>query len=102
MLFFRKGIILFMNTLERANQAMKHFVGENDTFQMSPFGNGHINDTYMVEVQSGAEHKKLILQRINHEIFRSPESVMENIEKVTTHLRKKIAAALAGIVTERR
>jgi hypothetical protein len=51
-------------------------------------GNGHINDTFLVKLKEGT-HKKLILQRINHEIFKDPEGLMENILKVTEHLRKK-------------
>lgn len=82
-----------MNTLEKATEAIKHFVGEEDILRMEPFGNGHINDTYKVTVQEGDEQKNLILQRINHEIFKSPEQVMENIRKVTAHLQEKIKNA---------
>lgn len=49
------------------------------------YGNGHINDTFRL---SG--DKDYILQRINTEIFRSPEDLMKNIEEVTAFLRKKI------------
>lgn len=52
-----------------------------------PYGNGHINDTYFVGVE-----KELILQRINHNIFKEPEKVMENITAVTEFLKKKIAS----------
>lgn len=82
-----------MNTPETAVRAIAHFVGGNNILKMTPFGNGHINDTYMVEVQENGKKKKLILQRINHEIFKSLETVLENIQKVTTHLRKKIEEA---------
>ena len=34
-----------------------------------------------------------ILQRINQKVFKHPEDVMENIENVTLHLKKKIAEA---------
>lgn len=51
------------------------------------YGNGHINDTYLVQIAP-----RYILQRINAKIF-VPEEVMANIEKVTAHLGKKIAAA---------
>ncbi len=52
------------------------------------YGNGHINSTYIVE-----SDPKCILQRVNTDIFRHPEQVMENIALVTEHLRKKIIAA---------
>ena len=52
------------------------------------FGNGHINSTYIVETDP-----KCILQRVNTDIFRHPDQVMENIAAVTEHLRRKILAA---------
>lgn len=60
----------------------------NINTQISNYGNGHINDTYLCEGSP-----KLILQRINNKIFKNPFEVMENIYNVTTHLRKKIDAA---------
>lgn len=52
------------------------------------YGNGHINDTYIVHAQPD-----YILQRINKKVFTNPPAVMENIEGVTAFLRKKIIAA---------
>ena len=40
-----------------------------------PFGGGHINDTYCVNSADGSRY---ILQRINHNVFRQPEKLMEN------------------------
>ena len=54
---------------------------------IEPYGNGHINDTYLVTTQ------KFILQRINTSIFSNPDELMENIENVTAYLRKLIIAA---------
>ena len=54
----------------------------------APFGNGHINDTYLVTVE-GAEDR-YILQRINHFVFTRPEQVMENMAGVTSYLRERI------------
>lgn len=48
------------------------------------YGNGHINDTYLVTMP------RYILQRINTSIFRNPEELMENIENVTAFLREKL------------
>lgn len=54
------------------------------------YGSGHINDTILVVCKDEEEYKKYILQRINHEIFRKPWEVMENIVNVTEFLRGKI------------
>ena len=56
-----------------------------------PFGNGHINNTFMVRI-TGTE-KQYILQRINSYVFIHPKDVMENIQRVTGFLRGKIAEA---------
>ncbi|NLN41179.1 MAG: hypothetical protein GX160_04185 [Clostridiales bacterium] len=55
---------------------------------------GHINDTFVVYFtkDDGKEHR-YILQRINHNIFKEPEKLMENIKGITEHMRKKIIAA---------
>ncbi len=55
------------------------------TDSIEPYGDGHINDTYLALSDS-----KFILQRINHSIFKNPEKLMENIQNVTDHLGKKI------------
>ena len=74
-------------------------VAENFRFagkitKMSPYGSGHINDTFMLtcELEDGS-NKHYILQRMNDDIFRNPKELMENVVNVTTFLRKKIIAA---------
>ncbi len=56
------------------------------TESIAPYGNGHINDTYCTGTP------RCILQRINTNVFKDPEGLMENIENVTSFLRKKIQA----------
>ena len=58
----------------------------------SPYGTGHINDTYATCWKVNGAEKAYILQRINHEIFHSPPQVMENIGRVSAHLRGKTSA----------
>ena len=59
----------------------------------SPYGNGHINDTYILTFKQPAGSVNYILQRINHNVFKNPEAVMENIMGITRHLKAKIIAA---------
>ena len=55
---------------------------------------GHIHDTYIATFKSKNEEPHLyVLQRININVFKNPRKLIENIEKVTNHLRKKITAA---------
>ena len=55
---------------------------------MIPYGNGHINDTYLL--QTGEGELAYILQRMNPSVFKSPRLLMENITGITTFLRHKI------------
>ncbi len=57
-------------------------------WETETYGNGHINDTYLVE-----SVPRTILQRINTAIFKDPDAVMDNIAAVTSHLVKKITEA---------
>jgi hypothetical protein len=57
------------------------------------YGNGHINDTYLATCHApGSAPARYILQHINRHVFHNPIAVMENIERVTSHL----AAQMAG------
>ncbi len=57
----------------------------------TPYGNGHINDTFLVRCQTADNtEKRYILQRMNHDIFKNPPQLMENMVHVTKYLRKKI------------
>ncbi|MBI4928777.1 MAG: aminoglycoside phosphotransferase family protein [Anaerolineae bacterium] len=56
--------------------------------QIEPYGSGHIHDTF--RVSTGASDT--ILQRVNTQVFRQPEQVMENITRVLEHARTKILA----------
>ena len=57
------------------------------TFQ--PYGNGHINDTFLIRCATANSHAQTqpayILQRINHHVFKQPLAVMSNIEHVLSH-----------------
>jgi hypothetical protein len=54
-----------------------------------PYGSGHINDTYKVETLEDNQHN-YILQRINHNVFKDVPGLMENVERVTKHIRTKL------------
>ena len=52
-----------------------------------PFGNGHINDTYITLTDP-----HYVVQRINKNVFVHPDQVMENIIGVTEHIAEKVKA----------
>ena len=70
-----------------------YFCFEGTYQRNQPFGNGHINDTYLVVCETGNQiEKRYILQRMNKSIFTKPDELMENITGVTSYLRKIILA----------
>jgi hypothetical protein len=54
------------------------------------FGSGHINDTYCLTCERDGRQLHYILQRINHHVFKNPSQMMENIRRVTSHIRRKL------------
>lgn len=69
-------------------QILSHFDLEEKVTEITPFGNGHINDTLKVTTSSGKG--KYILQRVNHHIFKNVDMLQNNIHIVTSHIRKKL------------
>lgn len=59
-------------------------------FSTKHYGEGHINDTFVVQAADGS--KRFILQRINTDTFTDPVGLMENITGVTRYLRQRILA----------
>lgn len=78
-----------MNDLKTAAlSALEKFKIEGNVKYCESYGNGHINDTFLVICDTANGDHQYILQSINTKIF-VPQEVMSNIEKVTDHLRKK-------------
>lgn len=51
---------------------------------------GNINNTFKVTFMRDGEIKEYILQKINKNVFKEPEKVMENIVRITDHIREKV------------
>ena len=61
-----------------------------DIINIYPYGSGHINDTYVVDMKIGGTAIRYLLQRINHEVFKDVAGLMDNISRVCTHLQSKL------------
>lgn len=72
----------------KALEALKNFEIEGSVKSCEPYGNGHINDTFLVICDTQKGEHWYILQSINTKIF-VPTEVMSNIEKVCDHLKTK-------------
>jgi Ser/Thr protein kinase RdoA (MazF antagonist) len=58
--------------------------------QISPLGNGLINDSFLVSTKSSP----FVLQRINRQVFPRPELIMENLKTLNQHIEKKADASV--------
>jgi aminoglycoside phosphotransferase (APT) family kinase protein len=58
-----------------------------------PHGSGHINDTFAVTFWQAGREVRYILQRVNHYVFKRVPELMQNVERVTAHLRQKMQDA---------
>ena len=67
----------------------ENFLIFGDYLHSEPFGNGHINDTFISIYNQAGHRLTYIFQRINTKVFKNPDELMENISRVTNHLRKK-------------
>ena len=67
------------------------FAIEGEVKEITPLGNGLINDTYKVVTEGDAPD--YVLQRINNAIFTDVDLLQSNIEAVTRHIRGKLEAA---------
>jgi hypothetical protein len=86
-------MIMEKTACAKIEEAVVQFAAEGSLVERRPYGNGHINDTFLLvyEMPDGTK-KQYILQRMNHEIFRNPQQLMENIVNVTTYLREMIVS----------
>lgn len=79
---------------EKVIRVAKQFQLQGDLVEVKRWGNGHINDTFLLVYQIGKMGRlKVILQKMNRVVFPKPEEVMENVMGVTNFLYKKIEAA---------
>ncbi len=55
-----------------------------------PFGSGHINDTRLVTFNEDGHKANYIFRKINKNVFKNPEIVVNNTLIVTKHIRAKL------------
>ena len=66
---------------------LEQFSLKGDIKEIIPYGNGHINDTFLVKTECKDKRIRYIFQRVNRNVFKKPVQVMKNIEKVTGYLK---------------
>lgn len=79
-------------------QIASGFMIQGKITDILPLGEGFINDTYKVFTDLSDE-PSYILQRKNHLVFPDVPAMMENIRKVTAHIKAKVEDPLRETLT---
>lgn len=75
--------------MQNLNQIISQFKIKGEVQSAEPYGNGHINHTFLVVTKDENRRiRRYIVQGINGNVFKNAEALMSNIEKVTSYLRK--------------
>jgi Ser/Thr protein kinase RdoA (MazF antagonist) len=65
------------------------FTQQGKVTAVKPLGNGNINDTFLV-TRDSSEEQNFVLQRINTQVFRQPELIMQNMCTFTEHIHNRL------------
>jgi Ser/Thr protein kinase RdoA (MazF antagonist) len=68
---------------------------------ISQLGNGNVNDTFLIRVEDGQGEQRFVLQRVNTQVFREPQLVMENMLVVGEHVSQKLQHAFGSPANRR-
>jgi len=56
----------------------------------TPYGSGHINETFLLICSNGEKKNRYILRKINGYVFKRPEIVVENTRLIVGHIQRKL------------
>ncbi len=82
---------------------LRQFLPFERLLAAAPLGSGNINDSYRIDLEQNGVPKTLLLQRLNHQVFKKPETVARNIRAVAEYLSQQenypyqISLPLAGL-----
>jgi hypothetical protein len=74
-----------------AARAARAFALDEGAPRAERFGSGHIHDSFSVAVAAPPHARRWVLQRVHTGIFHDPEALMQNLGRVTAHLRGRLA-----------
>lgn len=74
----------------KLQQIASTFALDGKILSIKPLGDGFINDTFIIRTEGDAPD--YILQRKNQIVFPDVPAMMDNIDRVTAHIRKRVIA----------
>ena len=82
---------------EKLYNIAQQFALEGAIANIKALGDGFINDTFIIRTEAGAPD--YILQRKNHVVFPDVPAMMDNIRRVTEHIKSKVENPLRETLT---
>jgi len=73
--------------LKNLTHIAEQFTPNGGILKVKEFGNGNINDTYIVTRDT---EEKFVLQRINTHVFKQPHLIMQNMRAFTEHVHRRV------------
>lgn len=73
--------------MENLTFIAEQFQTSGKVVKVKEFGNGNINDTYIVTLDT---QDKFVLQRINTNVFKYPQLIMKNMRIFTEHVHRRV------------
>lgn len=74
---------------ELIKRIAKEFLIEGEVIEVDSHVNGLVNKTFLIYTLNNNKKHRYVIQKINQYVFKKPKKLMENIVKVTNHIKKK-------------
>ena len=74
-----------------ARRALARFATGGTLVALEPYTAGHINHSWQAQFTGEGRATRYLLQQINRHVFRRPEHVLLNMQRVTGHIRARLA-----------
>jgi Ser/Thr protein kinase RdoA (MazF antagonist) len=68
----------------------RQFAAAGRLVAIEPTGSGNVNDTFLAIFRTTFDEHRIIIQRINRHVFKRPETIMENLQKITSHVHARL------------
>jgi hypothetical protein len=79
-------------SLDEARAALVRFETRGTLASLEPYSAGHINPAWQACFALGdGDRRRYLLQQINRHVFRRPDEVLANMQRVTSHIRARLA-----------
>lgn len=78
-------------SIDDARTALARFAANGSLAALEPFTRGHINHSWVARFETHGLVRRYLLQQINSHVFRRPDHVLQNMERVTTHVATRLA-----------